>query len=95
LSEQGLTGRVALITGPSSGIGRATAIRFAREGAKLVIASRGTSAAESGYGRLIPIKRIGRPEEAADAVLWLCSQGSSYVTGHSLIVDGGLSSPFR
>ena len=53
------------------------------------------SAAERGYERLIPIKRVGRPEEAAEAVLWLCSDGSSYVTGHSLIVDGGLSSAFR
>jgi NAD(P)-dependent dehydrogenase (short-subunit alcohol dehydrogenase family) len=53
------------------------------------------SAAEGGYGRMIPIGRIGRPEEAAEAVLWLCSEASSYVTGHSLIVDGGLSSPFR
>ncbi|HEX3552358.1 MAG TPA: glucose 1-dehydrogenase [Thermoanaerobaculia bacterium] len=53
------------------------------------------SAAEAGFARLVPLGRIGRPEEAADAVLWLCSEGASYVTGLSLIVDGGVSSPFR
>jgi len=39
--------------------------------------------------------RIGRPEEAAEAVLWLCSEAASYVTGHSMIVDGGLTSVAR
>lgn len=36
-----------------------------------------------------PVGRIGRPEEIADAVTWLCSDRSSFVTGHSLVVDGG------
>jgi NAD(P)-dependent dehydrogenase (short-subunit alcohol dehydrogenase family) len=43
----------------------------------------------------VPMQRIGRPEEAADAALWLCSDQSSYMTGHSLIVDGGLTAPYR
>ena len=38
--------------------------------------------------------RLGSPEEAAEAVLWLCSPGASYITGHTLAVDGGvLASP--
>jgi NAD(P)-dependent dehydrogenase (short-subunit alcohol dehydrogenase family) len=38
-----------------------------------------------------PIGRIGRPEEIADAVAWLFSDKSSYYTGQSLILDGGLT----
>src|SRR5205809_3729520 len=36
-----------------------------------------------------PIGRLGRPEEIAAAVLWLCSPGASLVIGHALAVDGG------
>ena len=36
-----------------------------------------------------PIGRVGKPEEIADAVIWLCSDKASFVTGHSLLVDGG------
>lgn len=38
-----------------------------------------------------PIGRIGQVDEAADAVLWLCSDKASFVTGHSLVVDGGFT----
>jgi NAD(P)-dependent dehydrogenase (short-subunit alcohol dehydrogenase family) len=37
----------------------------------------------------IPMGRVGRPEEIATAVLWLCSDAASYVTGQSISVDGG------
>ena len=37
----------------------------------------------------VPMGRLGRPEEIADAVLWLCSSAASYVTGQSISVDGG------
>ena len=36
-----------------------------------------------------PVGRIGRPEEVADAVAWLCSDGAPFVTGSSLVIDGG------
>ncbi len=39
----------------------------------------------------VPMGRAGRPEEIASAVLWLCSPGASYVVGHGLTVDGGMT----
>ncbi len=39
----------------------------------------------------VPIKRLGRAEEITQAVLWLCSNASSFVVGHSLVVDGGIT----
>ena len=36
-----------------------------------------------------PIGRVGTPEEVAEAVVWLCSDAASFVTGHTMTVDGG------
>ncbi|MFL6351570.1 MAG: SDR family oxidoreductase [Bryobacteraceae bacterium] len=38
----------------------------------------------------IPIQRLGRPEEVADAILWLASERASFVTGQTILVDGGM-----
>jgi len=38
---------------------------------------------------LHPIGRLGKPEEVANAVVWLCSDAASFITGHSLTIDGG------
>jgi NAD(P)-dependent dehydrogenase (short-subunit alcohol dehydrogenase family) len=40
---------------------------------------------------LHPIGRIGKPDDVAEAALWLSSSKSSFVTGHSLMVDGGFT----
>ncbi len=35
------------------------------------------------------MKRMGQPQEVADVALWLCSEQSSFITGHCMAVDGG------
>jgi A-factor type gamma-butyrolactone 1'-reductase (1S-forming) len=51
----------------------------------------GTEEALDEMSAVHPIGRIGRPEEIADAVAWLFSDRSSYYTGQSLTLDGGLT----
>jgi len=36
-----------------------------------------------------PVGRMGQPEEVAEAVVWLCSDAASFVTGHTMTIDGG------
>ncbi|MGE4306799.1 MAG: SDR family NAD(P)-dependent oxidoreductase [Novosphingobium sp.] len=40
---------------------------------------------------VVPMKRIGQPQEVAEAVVWLMSSRAAYVTGATLSVDGGMS----
>ncbi len=37
------------------------------------------------------MRRLGQPEEIAEAVLFLCSEKSSFMTGHELVIDGGFT----
>ena len=54
---------------------------------KMVAAGQGE--ALKALEKMIPMARVGRPEEIANVVLWLCSDAASYVTGQSISVDGG------
>ena len=45
--------------------------------------------AEKQFVGLEPVGRFGQPEEIANAVIWLCSDQASFVTGHAMAVDGG------
>ena len=50
-----------------------------------------TDAAAEQLQASIPLGRVGSPEEVAEAVAWLAGPGGAYVTGQTIIVDGGLS----
>jgi len=47
--------------------------------------------AEEGYRQTIPLRRLGQPEDVANAALYLASDLASYVNGESLYVDGGMT----
>lgn len=86
------------------GLTRSVALEFAERGIRVNAVCPGTIDTPMvsdmlGSGMLamddllrdLPMKRLGRAEEIADAVLWLCSAGSTFVTGQALAVDGGFT----
>jgi len=82
-----------------TGITRAAALDYASQGIRINAVAPGpietrmlndiTSGDPHSFARYVPMARIGQPEEVAAAVVWLLSDEASYVTGHTLIVDGG------
>ncbi|MCC7393599.1 MAG: SDR family oxidoreductase [Sphingomonadaceae bacterium] len=83
------------------GLTRSAALRYAREGVRINAVCPGvvdTPMVEAvvkvpqfreAIEKMTPMGRMAAPEEIAAAVLWLCSDGASFVTGHPLVVDGG------
>jgi NAD(P)-dependent dehydrogenase (short-subunit alcohol dehydrogenase family) len=87
------------------GLTQAAALEYAAQGIRInavcpgfietpMVMQRGVEAglhpeAYQQIAALHPIKRLGKPEEIAEAVTWLCSDAASFVTGSYLIVDGG------
>lgn len=51
--------------------------------------TKGDAAANEQFVQAEPVGRLGTPEEIADAVIWLCSDRASFVTGQAIAVDGG------
>ena len=45
---------------------------------------------KEGFLQQIPLGRMGRPEDVAEAVYWLCSEGAGYITGQVIHVNGGM-----
>jgi len=43
-----------------------------------------------GWAADAPLKRLGEPREVADAIVWLSSERASYITGQTILVDGGI-----
>jgi NAD(P)-dependent dehydrogenase (short-subunit alcohol dehydrogenase family) len=50
---------------------------------------RAGAAAQQGAAQAMPMKRVGRPEEVAATVTWLCGESASFVTGATIPIDGG------
>jgi 3-oxoacyl-[acyl-carrier protein] reductase len=69
-----------------------TATDRLKELAKARSAASGKSEKEisEGWSADAPLKRLGEPHEIADAIVWLASERASYVTGQTVLVDGGL-----
>jgi NAD(P)-dependent dehydrogenase (short-subunit alcohol dehydrogenase family) len=99
----GLPGNCAYVASKHGVVGltRAAALEYAQHGIRVncvcpgyirtPMTARGMSDPEL-LPRIIasePIGRVGEPEEVAEAVVWLCSDAASFVTGHAMAVDGG------
>lgn len=99
-SEWGLRGKETMSTYSASkhgviGLTRTTALEYAEDDIRVnavcpgLIETNMTGDLDPEAGSHIPIGRPGLPEEVAEAVVWLCSDNASYITGVPLPVDGG------
>ena len=86
------------------GMTKATALEYAKNGLRVnavcpgaIYTPMGDTLLSSAPGLeqalegMIPLGRLGQAEEIAEAIYWLASEKASYVVGHSLIVDGGIT----
>jgi len=98
-----IPGAVAYVASKHAVVGmtRAAALQYAEHGIRINAVCPGATETamtalarerRGGDGKVmagIPMARRAAPEEIAEAAVWLCSDGASYVTGHALAVDGG------
>jgi NAD(P)-dependent dehydrogenase (short-subunit alcohol dehydrogenase family) len=84
------------------GLTKTAALEYAKQGIRINAVCPGVIKTEmvdrvTGKDKLVekqfedmePVGRMGTPEEVAEAIVWLCSDAASFITGHSLNVDGG------
>jgi len=87
-----------------NGFLRAAALEYAKDGITVngvepgfvlneALAAEGNEEGRRHLARLVPMGRLGRPEEVAHAMLFLASEQAAYVTGQTLVVDGGSTLP--
>jgi NAD(P)-dependent dehydrogenase (short-subunit alcohol dehydrogenase family) len=84
------------------GMTKAVALEFAKQNIRvncvcpglvrtpMLEALAGGAANVDSMGSMEPVGRLGRPEEVADTIVFLCSEGAGFITGHALPVDGGM-----
>ena len=85
------------------GLTRTLAVRWGEQGIRVNAVAAGLTASKmtaglladseinSGYLDRVPLGRHGRPQDVAAAILFLCSEGASWITGQTLPVDGGFT----
>jgi NAD(P)-dependent dehydrogenase (short-subunit alcohol dehydrogenase family) len=84
------------------GLTRSAALDYAKQGIRINAVNPGLIATEmmerltspgstpqQTAASIVPMERLGQPEEIAATVVFLCSDAASYITGQSLLVDGG------
>ncbi|BAU15382.1 short chain dehydrogenase [Leptolyngbya sp. NIES-3755] len=86
------------------GLTRAAALDYAKQGIRINAVTPGATATEmldrsldrmgitaNDFASTVPMGRIGQAEEVAQAVVFLCSDAASYITGQPLVIDGGFT----
>ena len=86
------------------GLTRAAALEHAKTGIRINVVSPGAVATDmmdrfvggseemkAGFAAMHPMGRVAQPEEVAQTVLFLCSDAASFITGQSILVDGGFT----
>jgi NAD(P)-dependent dehydrogenase (short-subunit alcohol dehydrogenase family) len=103
----GVSGLAAYVTGKAGVIGmtKVAALDYADRGIRVNVVAPGPilthhlaaagPEAQRQAGQATPMRRVGTAAEVAQAVLWLCSAGSSFITGAVLPVDGGQSAGLK
>ncbi len=99
LGLKGASGLTAYVASKHGVVGltKTAALEYAEEGIRINAVCPGwiktgmtENISEDQMVAQTPISRAGKPEDVAGCVVWLCSDAASFVTGHAMVVDGGM-----